>query len=125
MLSFCQEAFVAISSPQIDRLVHFYSQLFSQAPDPYRQSSYAEFSLPKLRLAIFQPHADYAGEFIPQTKGSVSICLQVSDLPAVVEQLEIISHPPSSPVIATSHGWELYIYDPDGNRVIVYQKKSP
>ncbi len=121
----CTEAFVALGSIDLDKLVIFYTQLFGQNPQPYQPKIYAEYHLPGLRLAIFVPKPDHELEFgqSRQSKtGSMSICLQVSDLEQVIRELEVMSYPLGN-IITASHGRELYIYDPDGNRLIFYEPK--
>lgn len=121
----CTEAFVALGSIKLDKLVAFYTKLFGQNPQPYQPKTYAEYQLPGLRLAIFVPKPDHQLEF-GQSKqfktGSMSVCLQVSDLEQVIRELAVMNYPVGN-IITASHGKELYIYDPDGNRLIFYEPK--
>ncbi|NJL90334.1 MAG: VOC family protein [Coleofasciculaceae cyanobacterium SM2_1_6] len=133
----CTEAFVALGSIELDQLVTFYTQLFGQHPQPYQPKIYAEYRLPGLRLAIFVPKLDHELEFgqsrqsrqsklstqSTQSKtSSMSICLQVLDLEPVITELAAMNYPRGN-IITASHGRELYIYDPDGNRLIFYEPK--
>ncbi len=139
----CTEAFVALGSIALEPLVNFYSQLLGQKPHPYQPGVYAEFQLPGLRLAIFLPKPNHQSEFdqsstgdkiedragsdkgnkiennLSNKSGSMSICLQVPNLPEVIRELQAINYPVGN-IITASHGQELYIYDPDGNRLIFY-----
>ncbi len=119
----CTEAFVALGSIALDSLVSFYSQLLGQQPSPYQLGVYAEFRLPGLRLAIFLPKPDHHSEFGKTKTGSMSICLQVTNLAEVIRELEAINYPVGN-IITASHGRELYIYDPDGNRLIFYEPRQ-
>ncbi len=143
----CTEAFVALGSIAIEPLVNFYSHLLGQQPHPYQTGVYAEFQLPGLRLAIFLPKPDHQAEFGQSNTGeqtedqagkytgskiensfsnksrSMSICLQVPNLPEVIRELQSINYPVGN-IITASHGQELYIYDPDGNRLIFYEPRQ-
>ena len=52
----------------------------------------------------------------------MSICLEVDDLKDAIAFLTEIGYPSSGDIIVSSHGKELYVYDPSGNRIILYQK---
>ena len=119
----CTEAFVALGSIALEPLVNFYTQLLGQQPDPYQSGVYAEFRLPGLRLAIFSPKPDHQSEFGQTKTGSMSICLQVMNLLEVIRELQSINYPVDN-IITASHGQELYIYDPDGNRLIFYEPRQ-
>jgi len=119
----CTEAFVALGSIAFEPLVNFYTQILGQQPHPYQPGVYAEFRLPGLRLAIFLPKPDQHPEFGQTKTGSMSICLQVPNLTEVIRELKAIDYPVDN-IITASHGRELYIYDPDGNRLIFYEPKQ-
>jgi catechol-2,3-dioxygenase len=119
----CTEAFVALGSIALEQLVSFYSQLLKQQPHPYQPGVYAEYRLPSLRLAIFLPKPDHQSEFGQIQTGSMSICLQVSDLGEVIRELQAIDYPVGH-IITANHGRELYTYDPDGNRLIFYEPRQ-
>lgn len=120
---FCSEAFVALSSLQVEQLAAFYSELLAIAPKP-STPTYAEFRLTGLRLAIFKPKADNATEFAAANSGAMSLCLEVGDLEAAIAHLTTLGYPPPAGVMHTSHGQEIYAYDPDGNRLILHQSPS-
>lgn len=114
--------FVALADPftdQGERLVAFYTALFAQKPAIHKPQ-YAEFHLPGLRLGIFQPKVDQRQQFMGQA-GSMSLCVEVSSLESAIEHLKTIGHPPSSAVMVASHGREVYLHDPAGNRLILHE----
>lgn len=116
-----QSAWVTLATPEFDRLVQFYEEFLGQSPDPYQPDRYAEFTLPQFRLGIFKPKASQVAEFANQTRTSLSLCLQVSDLQLAIDRLTQLGYPPSGGIITASHGQELYAADPVGNRLILYQ----
>ncbi len=123
MQDFHQEAFITLASLQVHRLVPFYSELLAIAPKP-NTPTYAEFQLTGLRLAIFKPKADNATEFAAANSGAMSLCLEVNDLEEAIAQLISLGYPPPGNIMHTSHGQEIYAYDPDGNRLILHQSPS-
>jgi len=119
-----QEAFVTLAAPQIDRLVQFYQQLLAIAPQPYLPSRYAEFQLPGLRLAIFQPKSDRQQEFGNSLGSGMSLCWEVADLEEAIAALTQLGYPPPGEIVTASHGREIYAYDPAGNRLILHEAPS-
>ena len=117
------QIFVTLSSLQLAPLVSFYSALLATSPTLHT-ATYAEFQLSGLRLAIFTPKADHVAEFAAATSGAMSLGLEVGDLVGAIARLKNIGYPPSGQVMTTSHGQEIYAYDPDGNRLIVHQSAS-
>ncbi|NJM98429.1 MAG: glyoxalase [Phormidesmis sp. RL_2_1] len=101
----------------------FYSKLLAVEPT-LNTPTYAEFQLAGLRLAIFIPKADNADEFAAATSGPMSLCLEVDNLAGAIAHLSSIGYPPPGDIMHTSHGQEIYAYDPDGNRLILHQPKS-
>lgn len=116
----CAEVFVAIASQQVTRQVAFYRQLLSISPKP-NTATYAEFRLPGLRLAIFTPNEQNAAEFLALSSGPMSLCLEVEDLVGAIAHLKNMGYGPPNGIMHTSHGQEVYAYDPDGNRLILHQ----
>ncbi len=114
-------ALVTLATLQLEALVKFYSQLLSQQPTVYLPQAYAEFQLPGLRLGIFKPKADQQAEFRLAAHGSVSLCLEVADLNTAIAHFHAISGSRTGEVMNAAHGREIYVYDPDGNRLILYQ----
>ena len=117
----CTEAFVTIATVNFKELVDFYIQFLNQNPKNYVPSSYAEFQLSGLKLAIFKPKESHKSEFNDSFRSSVSLCLEVKDLESVIYHLETLGHPPFGEITRASHGREVYAYDIDGNRIILHQ----
>lgn len=114
-------AFLTIATIDFDGLVAFYQSLFTQEPKPFIPNVYAEFNLPGLRLAIFRPKDSNASEFNHSANSSMSICLEVDSVEKTIEKLKELGHAPKGEIMTTSHGREIYAYDPIGNRLILHQ----
>ena len=102
---------------------HFIAELFGQDPAVWRPGIYAEFALPGLRLGVFQPQVAHQLEFEGRA-GSISLCLEVSPLEAAIERLNRLGYPPLGAIMTTSHGREIYAYDPAGNRLILHERPA-
>lgn len=116
------DAFLTIATRDIDKAIAFYSQLLNQQPQPYIPNVYAEFTLRSLRLAIFKPKKAHEFEFSDSRYSGMSICLEVVNLEATIEHLKEMGYPPLGEIQNTSHGREIYAYDPMNNRLILHQK---
>jgi predicted enzyme related to lactoylglutathione lyase len=112
---------VTIATIDFERAWKFYADLLSQEPQPFMPNVYAEFSLPGICLGIFRPQE--SSSFSPGA-GAMSLCLEVTDLELAVEHAIQAGCLPPTTVITASHGREAYVYDPDGNRIILHQGKS-
>jgi predicted enzyme related to lactoylglutathione lyase len=112
-------AFVALAADNFHPLVEFYRQLLEQEPTVYRPGIYAEFQLPNLKLGIFHPKAAS-----PTAPSGFSLCLEVEDLDSAIAHFNAIGFPPDGPILAASHGREIYAHDPDGNCLILHQSRS-
>lgn len=117
----CTSAFVALASENFERLVGFYRDLLNQSAQAYQRDRYAEFQLPGVRLAIFKPRADQAAQFTALSSGAMSLCLEVADLDGAIAHLTRLGYAPPGPLLTASHGREIYVCDPDGNRLILHQ----
>lgn len=115
---------MALASAQITAQVSFYSKLLDISPQP-NSPTYAEFQLKGLRLALFTPNENNATEFAASTSGPMSLCIEVSDLKSAIARLQALGHAPPGEIMHTSHGQEIYAYDPDGNRLILHQSPTP
>lgn len=120
----CSSAYVAIASVELERLVAFYTALLGQNPHPHWPQRYAEFNYGGLKLGLFQPQASHAAEFASPHPGTMSLCLDVTDLDQAIARLTELGYPPPGPILTASHGREIYAYDPDGNRLIVHQSPA-
>jgi len=112
-------AIATIATLDLESLVKFYVQLLGHTPQIYLAKVYAEFGLVGCRLGIFQTQDEQ--EFASGGKGSWSLCLQVDDLEKVIAHFTALGYPPPGKILTTSHGKEIYAYDPEGNRLILHQ----
>lgn len=117
----CVEAFVTLATQQLDTTIAFYKALLDSDPQAYIPNIYAEFLLPGLKLGIFQPKPENYPEFASPDNDRMSLCLEVENLETAIAYLTNLGYPPADPVMTTSHGREIYAYDPDGNRLILHQ----
>lgn len=117
----CVCALVTLADLNPEVLIQFYRQLLGQEPQAYVQNLYGEFQLPGLRIGIFRPKQSHTQEFASQSKAAISLCLEVSDLEAAIAHLTAIGNVPIGEIFITSHGREVYAYDPAGNRLILHQ----
>lgn len=116
-------ALVTLASVDTAKLVLFYTQLLAQEPAAHIPNVYAEFQLPGLRLGIFRPKQMHRAEF-ESAKSGMSLCLEVNDLKGAIAHLNALGYPPPGEILTSSHGIEIYAYDPDGNRLILHQSVS-
>jgi predicted enzyme related to lactoylglutathione lyase len=113
--------FVTLVDPGGDTLGRFYRKLFGLEPVVNIPSVYTEFLLPGLRLGIFKPQENHAAEFAGQS-GGMSLCIEVNDLEAAIDQFTALGCPPPGEITIASHGREIYAYDPLGNRLILHEQ---
>lgn len=119
------QAFLALAAQDFNQLVTFYQALLGRSPQPLIADRYAEFQLSGgLRLAIFPPKPSAQAEFHLNSAGPLSLCLGVPDLAEALVQLQQLQCPHGEIQLA-SHGKEVYAYDPQGNRIILYQPNHP
>lgn len=117
-----QKAWTTIAAVEFDRSVAFYRHLFQQEPQLFTSGKYAEFETIGLRLGIYCPTAEESPEKAPITLfPAVSLCVQIENLENAIAHLEPEAH--IGEIRSVSHGREVYIYDPDGNRIILYEPK--
>jgi hypothetical protein len=115
-----RRAFVTLAAPDFGALVDFYQQLLGQSPQPFLPQHYAEFRLGSLSLGIFWPKPEHGCEFAQAAHSPLSLCLEVADLDLALAQLSPLNCRQGD-VMEASHGREVYVYDPLGNRLILYQ----
>lgn len=115
-----RDAYVTIASVNLEKMTEFYSQLLSQKPTKYIPNVYAEFEISNLKLGIFKPKSTHESEFANSEKSKISFCLEVNDLESAINHFTEIGFPPPGKIYITSHGREIYAYDPDGNRIILH-----
>jgi hypothetical protein len=113
--------FVALADLDGHALTHFYKALFIQDPSIDIPNAYAEFVLPGIRLGLFKPNYTHQAEFESLSSGSMSLCIEVERLEVAIAHLTTLGCPPPGPIQHTSHGREIYAYDPQGNRLILHE----
>lgn len=116
----CRSAWVTLAAGDFDRSIEFYRRLLDQEPATQIPDRYAEFQLPGVRLGIYQPNQNEP--LLSTSFPAVSLCLEVEDLEAAIAHLTQLGYPPPGEILTPSHGREIYAYDPDGNRLILYQR---
>lgn len=116
----CRSAWVTLAASEFDRAIEFYSRLLDQPPISLIPNTYAEFQLPDLRLGIYKPKKNEP--LLSTPFPAISLCLEVEALEAAIEHLTQLNYPPPGEILTSSHGREIYAYDPDGNRLILYQR---
>jgi predicted enzyme related to lactoylglutathione lyase len=118
-----EDALVTIGAIEFDRVVDFYRLLLDRSPQPFIPDSYAEFQIANtLRLGIFLPSSTHRSQFDRSEFSGLSICLEVNSILSTLELLAQAGYPVDGEIITASHGQEIYIYDPSGNRSILHQK---
>ena len=119
-----RRAFIALATPNFARTVAFYQTLLEESPKPFMAERYAEFNLgDSLSLAIFPPKPEQQEEFALTSAGPLSLCLEVADLDRAIAHLDAQACPHGK-ILKASHGQEIYAYDPEGNRLIIYQPNT-
>lgn len=116
-----REIFITIAAVEFDRVKQFYRQILGKEPDPYLANVYAEFSLNCCKIGIFKPKKDHEAEFSYSYKSGLSLCIEVRDIEDAIAYLNNIGYQPTGNINHASHGKEIYIYDPGGNRLILHQ----
>jgi hypothetical protein len=146
-----QRAWVTLAAQDFGQLVHFYQRFLGQAPMSVIPDIYAEFDLQGFRLGIYRPRSEERANsreslvepfgpdpFRPQPRTSeaseqatnpqafppISLCVEVADLAIAIAHLTQLGYPPPGAIIVAPHGREIFAYDPDGNRVILYERSS-
>ena len=117
------DAFVTIAATEYQESIEFYCQLLGQEPQPYLPDTYAEFKLAGLRLGIFRPKTNNQQEFANSAGSGMSICLEVENLETAIAHLAAMGYPLTGEIMVASHGREIYVYDPAGNRLILHQSR--
>ncbi len=112
-------AFVSIAAIDWQKSVTFYQALTQAPPIVLMADRYAEFELAGLRIGIYRPKV--AEQVFPNPHPRLSLCLEVRPLEAALEHLRDLGESIPSGIHHVSHGREVYAYDPDGNRLILYE----
>jgi predicted enzyme related to lactoylglutathione lyase len=114
-----ERSWVTIAAAEFERSVQFYRQVFEREPIAYSAERYAEFEILGVRLGIYKPRLT---EFSEVEFPRMSLCLQVENLDIAIEHVKRLESAIGE-IIEASHGRELYAYDPDGNRLILYEPR--
>jgi predicted enzyme related to lactoylglutathione lyase len=126
MSPFFSRSWLAIAVQSLTGSVQFYQTLLGDGAIFRQTGKYVEFDLGDLRLGLFEPKPESASEFDQRGQNPMSLCLAVTDLDQTLAQLAAQSLIPDQPpsIYLASHGQELYLFDPDGNRIILYESKK-
>ncbi len=131
-MSSIQQVFISLGVQQFNPLVDFYQQVFAQPPQLLKPGVYAEFHYAGMRFALYSvppssPIASPAPTVCHHSPG-LAICLQVVDLQQVLARVQAAiayyPHPCMAAIgsiLTPSHGREVHILDPEGNRLILYE----
>jgi hypothetical protein len=117
--------FVALADFDGHTLKHFYQALLEQDPIVDVPDVYAEFALAGLRIGLFKPNNTHRTEFESLSSGSMSLCIEVESIEDAIAHLTTLGYPPPGEIQHTSHGREIYGYDPQGNRLILHEATAP
>jgi catechol 2,3-dioxygenase-like lactoylglutathione lyase family enzyme len=101
----------------------FYQDLLQLPPQVLQLDRYAEFQLTDCTIALYAPHL--AESPIPQPYPSLSLCLYVKSLASAIAYLQSVNIAIPSGIQYSGHGQEIYIADPNGNRIILYEPNQP
>jgi len=116
-----QGALSTIATLELNNLVEFYILFLRQEPRIWVANVYAEFEISGLRFGLFKPRVADQPEFAGNC-GAMSLCLEVENLEAAIASLAELGQAPEKASVTTDYGVEIYAYDPEGNRLILYQK---
>jgi catechol 2,3-dioxygenase-like lactoylglutathione lyase family enzyme len=97
----------------------FYQDVLQFSPQVLQPDRYAEFQRPDCCIALYAPRS--TEQPIPQPYPSLSLCLQVTSLAGAIARLTALNHAIPEGIQHSGHGQEIYIYDPNGNRIILYE----
>jgi predicted enzyme related to lactoylglutathione lyase len=121
-----QRAWITIAPQNFTKSCDFYQQLLGKAPDRTMTKPgnpdrfiYAEFQLAGLTLGLYEPKNPQTG-----CSSSLSLCFQVDNLENAIALVTSLGYPPPGEIMTPSHGREVYAFDPDDNRLILYQANS-
>ena len=117
--------YVALADLDGHSLKQFYQALLGQNPVIDIPDIYAEFALEGLRIGLFKPSNTHRTEFESLSSGGMSLCIEVENIKKAIAHLTTLGYPPPGPIQHTSHGREIYAYDPQGNRLILHEATAP
>jgi catechol-2,3-dioxygenase len=101
--------------------LQFYQDLLQFPPQVLQPERYAEFQRPDCTIALYAPQATEIPSIATDPHPSFSLCLDVTSLAHAIAHLTARNYPIPHGIQRRSHGQELYLYDPNGNRIILYE----
>jgi len=112
--------FVMYPVTDLARSIHFYRDTLGLSLEMEAGGMWAEFTAAPTTLALYRPEKPEEG---PQA-GGASIALAVADVQAAISELKekgviVAWEPFESPVC-----WMAIVTDPDGNSIILHQRKD-
>ncbi len=115
-------SFVTIAVANWQQSLQFYQCLLQLAPKVLQPDRYAEFDPPSCTIALYVARPEESSQPTELSAyPSMSLCLQVKSISAVLAQLKTINYDAPAGIQQSSHGAEIYVYDPNGNRIILYE----
>jgi catechol 2,3-dioxygenase-like lactoylglutathione lyase family enzyme len=99
----------------------FYQDLLQRPPAVLQPDRYAEFGLPDWTIALYAPRLAEIPQPHSDPHPSLSLCLDVKPLASAIARLTALNYPIAHGIQRSSHGQEIYLYDPNGNRIILYE----
>jgi catechol-2,3-dioxygenase len=112
----------------IDWLVSltFYQNLLQRSPAVLQPDRYAEFRCTDgLVIVLYAPRPAEAPSPQGDSYPSLSLCLHVQSLAGTIAHLQAMNIAMPSGIQHSTHGQEIYIADPNGNRIILYEPNQP
>jgi predicted enzyme related to lactoylglutathione lyase len=114
-------AWVTIAAQNFEKTQDFYCKFLDKSPEktlgPENALIYAEFQLKGLTIGIYRPKTSNS----VLESSPISICFQVENLETAIAHLSSIGYPAPGEILTPHHGREIYAFDPDGNRLILYE----
>jgi catechol-2,3-dioxygenase len=102
----------------------FYQNLLQRPPQVLQPDRYAEFRLDHCTIALYAPRLAET-PILQQPYPSLSLCLHVKSLTAAIAHLQSFNIAIPLGIQHSTHGQEIYIADPNGNRIILYEPNQP
>lgn len=102
----------------------FYGAVLGVAPSTVLGDRYVGFAVNGQRLGLFRPR-EVEREDWRSPSGAWSLCLYVPDLVQACRTVIAAGGAIASEAIAEDYGHEVYVQDPEGNRLILCQGQPP
>lgn len=122
MNSLIERSFITIAVTDWPQSLKFYQCLLQLPPQALQPDRYAEFHPPGCTMALYVARPEESSQPTDQLAyPSMSLCLQVKSISAILPHLQMLDYEPPAGIQYSSHGAEIYVYDPNGNRIILYE----